>query len=319
MQSDNREIINPETIAGLSEIEYIQFALKHLGIHPRKSRGQNFLFDSELGRSLLRFASVKPNMPVLEIGPGLGIMTRHLVEQTNHLRVVEIEPGFCKLLPLRIPRLTPAQIIEADIRSISLPELYSMAEPSSVACHIDERVTIVSNVPYSVSTDIVLWLVEHRACIRKAVLLLQREFAERLVAQPGSKAYGSLSVLLRLLFDGVKRKIVFGHVFYPKAKVESALIEITPLEKPRYDVANIAIFEKTVRQCFSMRRKTILNNLVSGIHLDFARPLGKEEAQRILTESDISPMIRGEMLDCEDFVRLTNSLIDKNLLRYVPV
>lgn len=271
----------------------IKAALTLMGVTPRKQRGQNFLCERGSVDMICKFAGVSRNDTVVEIGPGLGAISLDIARASGRYTAIEVEERFVELLRPELAALSNATIFLEDVREIDAD-----ADP-----RLGPRpLTIVSNVPYSLSTEVLLWIIRYRKSITRAVLLLQREFAERAAAQEGSKDYGSLSVLIRMYADARLGPKISGHCFYPRADVESRLLELRVLERPRYEVSDLAAFEQLVRAAFSHRRKTLLNSLAdSGVLGD------KSRVQRVLESAGLDPGRRAETLSLVEYVSLFGS------------
>lgn len=183
--------------------------LARVGVRPKKSRGQNFVINPDAIAKIIEFAKPKADETIIEIGPGLGALTESLA-QFPSLSVVEIEPEFCSLLRAKFPNI---QIFNADVR------LFEFAA-------VGKDLTVFGNIPYSFSSEIVLKLIHSRASIKRVVLMLQKEFAQRLAAKPGTKAYGSLSIACQLWTETRLGPIIAGSNFHPRANVDSLLIEL---------------------------------------------------------------------------------------------
>ena len=267
----------------------IRERLEELGVSPRKSRGQNFLCDRNTIDRIVNFAHVEENDTVIEIGPGLGAISEHLFAKAGSYAAIELEPHFQRHILESLEGLLESRVINADVRYVELP-LSGIVDPPYV---------VVSNVPYSVSTDVTLWLIRFRSQIKRASLLLQREFAERLAASPGGKEYGSLTVLRTLYADARLGPTVPGTVFLPPADVESRLLELTMLSEPRFPVPSQELFERVVRAGFSTRRKTLHNAIASGLGIE------KAESQAMLLRAGIDPSRRAETLSLEEFCKLS--------------
>lgn len=274
----------------------IRAALEAMEVTPRKSRGQNYLCDRGVIDKIVRFAGITKADTVIEIGPGLGALTDELVAAAGRYTAVELEPKCQAHLLDTCPGLTPEQIVIADVRTISLPDERFGTPPY----------VVVSNVPYSLSSEITLWLLKHRGCVTRASFLLQREFAERLAAVPGSKVYGSLTVLRTLFADAQLGPIIPGTVFLPPAEVESRLIELRMLPEPRFPVASVPLFERVVRAAFSTRRKTLLNAL-SGSTLGFEKSVVRE----LLHDAGVDEGRRAETLSLEEFSWLVAKVAER--------
>ena len=270
--------------------------LLRLDISPRKSRGQNFLLSPDIARNIVEFSRVLPQEPILEIGPGLGMLTEELRRRTNRLLLVELESKFALYLKSKFD-LPDDQIIAQDIRLVSAE---TIAERLAT-----DKFSVVSNTPYSISSEIVLWVITERKWIRSATLLLQTEFAERVSAEPGSKAYGSLSVLVQLFTEPSIGLSVPGNSFHPPTEVESSALLLSVRDKPRAEVLDTKHFERLVRGSFSKRRKTLLNSLSSQEGFS-----DKKELERLLRSLEIDPGRRAETLSVEEYARLSNATLE---------
>ena len=268
--------------------------LSQLNVNPSKRRGQNFLLNDSIAESLVRRMNLSSDATVLEIGPGLGAITRFLVEAVQSLYVVDIEEEFCRHLRQHLPKLSAEKVLCRDICGLELVNDI----PGT------EQLIIVGNVPYSISTDIVLWLIKNRQQISRASLLMQREFAERLSAEPGGKEYGSLTVFCRVYADTSLGTVIQGSEFYPSAEVESQVIDFKFLPTPRLSVDE-KLFERVVRASFSARRKTLLNCLLRG---GLGVPVSREDITRALESVGINPTRRGETLTISEFEKVTGAL-----------
>ena len=269
----------------------VRETLSDLGVTPRKQRGQNFLIDPGSIRKVLTFAAVHAGDDVVEIGPGLGALTPKLIEDSKSFRAIDIEQRFIDFLRSQHPAVPESAFVCADVRSVKLEELGFTPRRQAV---------IVSNVPYSLSSEVILWMLEQHTVIARASLLLQREFAERVAASPGGKEYGSLSALSSLLADMRLGPRITGSCFFPPAEVESRLVEFRMLGKTRFEVPSVNRFETVVRASFSKRRKTILNALSSSEHFG-----SKTDVEAWLKSCDIDPVRRAETVSPEEYARLT--------------
>ena len=260
--------------------------LKEMGIKPNKLRGQNFLFDNYSIEVILQFASVEPSDLVLEIGPGLGVLSETLNQSTDQYSFVEIESKFADALRKRLC-LREEQVLCQDVREL---ELVSN----------QQKYLIVSNVPYSISSEVILWCINQHVNISRACLLLQREFAERIAASPGERACGSLSVLRSIYAEARLGEIIPGDSFFPQARVESRLLELKFYDTPLYPHINKLTFEKLVRALFSHRRKTILNSLADSKYSE----LSKEQLLARINAAEVDFGLRAEALSLEQLVEL---------------
>lgn len=262
--------------------------LSEIGVRPVKERGQNFLIDSAVLDQILEFGSPLPREQLVEIGPGLGALTERLAAIAP-LAVIEIEESFCADLRGRFPHIS---VHQGDAREFDLSRL-------------GERITVFGNLPYAFSTEIVFHLLESRSGITRAVLLLQREFAERMAAGSGSRSYGRLSIACSLHSDLRLGPVIAGDSFHPPTSVESRLIEMRFLARPRYDVGDSAHFERVVKAAFAERRKKIINSFKAAGFF----PMDSVVAG--LAEAGIDPGLRAEAVDLERFAALSRALFTR--------
>lgn len=263
-------------------------SLRH-GPRPSKRFGQHFLRSGELLERIADAAQICEKDSVLEIGAGLGDLTLHLARRAKEVLALELDKRLFEILEQRATAASNIRILHQDALRFPLPDgLKEMGRPRKV----------VANLPYNVGTRILMRLAAHPSEIDLMALMFQKEVAERITAQAGSKAYGSLSVLLALNWDCRMVFKVAPGAFRPSPKVESALVVLTPLERARADVGDPGIFQALVRAAFSQRRKTLLNALHGWLGGDRERVLG------LLHWADVQPCRRAETLTLEEFARL---------------
>lgn len=257
--------------------------LQDLELRPRKTRGQNFLIDKSVITEILDFAALRSGEKIIEIGPGLGALTGELYA-LGDLSVIEIEAKLCDELRLRFPKLN---IINQDILKSDLSSF-------------GENLLIFGNIPYSLSSDIVFHLIEHRQNINRAVLMVQHEFGKRLCAESNCKDYGVLSVNAQMFCDMRLGAIVPGDSFHPATRVNSVLVEFRFLKHARYDIGDEKFFKRVVFGAFNQRRKMLKNSLEnSGL-------IAKDQAEIILEQLGLDAKIRAEKLNLRNFAELAN-------------
>jgi 16S rRNA (adenine1518-N6/adenine1519-N6)-dimethyltransferase len=259
--------------------------LRDLNVRPSKERGQNFLIRPEVPEAIVAFGAAPAGAHIVEIGPGTGALTQ-LLEGVTSLTLIEIEPKFCEYLHEKYPHAT---IINQDARTVDFSSIGS-------------QLFVFGNIPYVFSTEIVFQLLQYRSAIRHAVLMVQREFAERVAAKPGGRDYGSLSVAVQIFADVELGPIVPGDSFHPPTAVQSRVMKLTFLKEPRVDVGDPAYFEIVVRGAFSQRRKKVLNSLLS------CGRWTKECLLLALQGAGISPDVRAEQIDIVGFAALAKQL-----------
>lgn len=263
----------------------VKSRLNEMDLRPSKSRGQNFLIDDSVIATIIEFARIRPGEQLLEIGPGLGALTAELVRQ-NKLTVIEIEEKFCRDLKARFPNLN---IINQDVRFVDFST-------------IGNELVVFGNLPYSFSTDIIFHLIAYRQSISRAVLMLQREFAERLGAAPGTRDYGVLSISCQLFANVEIGPILSGDSFHPPTKVESALVELKLLKEPRINVGDEIHFREVLNAAFFRRRKKLINSL------EASQRYQGEGLEERLRAGGMDPNRRPETLSIREFVQLATIL-----------
>ncbi len=259
--------------------------LRNLEVRPTKERGQNFLIRPDIIESIVSFAAPPPDAHLVEIGPGTGALTEQLAT-AKHLTLLEIEPKFCEYLKTKFPN---AEIINTDARSFDFSKL-------------GPELFVFGNIPYVFSTEIIFQLVRHRAVVKEAVLMTQREFAERVAAKPGGREYGSISVAVQVYADVELGPIVPGDAFHPPTAVESQLMKLKFLPSARVDLLDPEQFEIVVRAAFAQRRKKVINSLLS------RGRWSKEGIVAALAASGLSPDIRAEQITLDQFAALARAL-----------
>jgi 16S rRNA (adenine1518-N6/adenine1519-N6)-dimethyltransferase len=253
----------------------------------RRALGQHFLRDPQLARRIVDLVAPTGADLVIEIGPGRGALTGELAARAGRLIALEVDRELVS--PLR-ERFAGVEIVEADARRWE----YGLVERPPGG-----RVLVVGNLPYSVSKPIVLALVEARAAIDEMALMLQREVADRLAAPPGSKTYGSLSILTQLHCDVRTAMRVPPGAFRPPPRVESAVVHLRVRREPRVPVADERQFRAVVRAAFAQRRKMLANGLAGSLGLTV------EHVRRAAEAAGIDPARRAETLTIEEFARLS--------------
>lgn len=273
--------------------EHPKKLLQRYGIEARKSLGQNFLVPGAAER-IARASRVKAGDAVVEVGPGLGALTEALLDVGAHVVAVDLDRKMLAILAETLKDRPNLELVHGDAREFDL---------GAVATRLGRKLKLVGNLPYYASSPILRRAVFERAHLESATFTLQKEVADRIAAPPGSKTYGSLSVLIGLYADAtVVLKLPPG-AFHPQPGVDSAVLHLVFREKPRAAVANFDRFEKVVYAAFSHRRKTILNSLKDS-DLDLEGPV----LLAGLSAAKIDPIRRAETVSVEEFAALTAAL-----------
>ena len=269
-------------------------------MHAKKNLGQNFLVDLPTIKGIVEAADIQRGDQVIEIGPGIGALTEQLAKAAHQVLALEIDD---RLLPVLKETLAPypnVEVIHQDILKANLKEL--------IAEHFDgqHRLKIVANLPYYITTPIIMHLLATELAFDQIVVMMQKEVANRLAAQPGSKDYGSLSIGVQYEMDCHVAFIVPKTVFVPQPKVDSAIISLTKKKAKEYQPKDERFFHQLVRGAFMHRRKSLWNNL-QGLYGKQAEV--KEKLSQALAQAEIEPSVRAERLTIADFVRLADCLL----------
>ncbi len=273
-----------------------QTLLKAWNLRARKELGQNFLTDVHVAQRIIERADLAPDDVVLEIGAGLGILTAAAALKAGRVIAVEKDRSLVPLLKseLLLHRFTHVSVREADILSVSLAQL---------AGSLTRPLVVIGNLPYNISSQIVVKLIRERRQVDRAVLMFQKELAERLCAGPGTKAYGRLSVILQYCADLTPLFNVRATQFHPRPKVDSAVMLIKFKSHIPQPVDDEQLLIRVVQAAFGQRRKTLRNALAGGL-----LPLDAPAAVQVLEACGIDPRRRAETLSVQEFVALSNEI-----------
>ena len=252
---------------------------------------QNFLVDPSIARQIVDLTRVGPEDPVIEVGPGLGALTEGLLERAKHLYAVELDRNLAERLGVEYGSRPGFSLHTGDILQVNIRDLVP-----------EGKVVVVGNLPYAITSDLILWLLAQHDAVRRAVLLMQREVAERLTAAPGSREAGSLTLAIRYRAEAERLIDIPPSAFRPAPKVVSTLVVFRFLAEPAVHPQDESFFFRVIRAAFGERRKTLVNALVTGLALP--RPV----AEAAVRDAGLDPRIRGERLGLEDFRRLADLL-----------
>jgi len=262
-------------------------ALRALGVRPSKRLGQNFLCDPRVARRIAELIS-DPEAPVVEIGPGLGALSLELCSGGRPFVAVELDLRLAEHMEGALRGCARARVVRGDILDQRIEGLV----PGT------DRVTVVGNLPYSITTPALEWVLEQKERVGRALLMVQREFAERLTARPGSKTYGSISVFTALNAEVRNLFRVSPGAFHPRPEVDSAVLEVIPRGYPWTTAEVREAATRMARASMGTRRKTIVNALSRGLEIETS------DARDLLARAKIDPGRRGETLSVEEFVAL---------------
>lgn len=263
--------------------------ISRFGLRLQKKWGQNFLISPAMVAQIVAAADLAPGAPVLEIGPGIGTLTQGLAKTGAAVTAVELDPALPAILAETLAPYPNVRIVSGDILQTDIPGLMG-----------NEPFTVAANLPYYITTPILLHLLETRLPLRRLVLMMQKEVAERLTAAPGTKAYGAVTVAVQYYTEAEILFEVPPESFLPPPNVTSAVALFRPRAVPPVSVRDERMLFRIVRLAFAQRRKTFRNNLR-------AAGWDSEACDRLLTAAGIDGARRGETFSLEEFARLADA------------
>lgn len=271
----------------------------------QKKFGQNFLIDPHVLDKIINAADITKEDCVIEIGPGIGSVTEALIANAGKVISIEIDDQLIPILTEQFGECENFRLIHKDVLKVDLHKLIEEESPN-------RRIKVVANLPYYITTPIVMMLLEHNLPIESITVMVQKEVADRMSSGPGSKQYGAITVAMKYYCDTYLVANVPQNCFMPRPNVDSAVIKLTLHQEPIVDIQDEAQLLKIIKAAFSQRRKTLLNTLSSNGNLG----VSKEDIKNILEETGIGPNTRGETLSLEDYARLSNFIDNyrKNLI-----
>ncbi len=274
----------------------IKRLLERYGKHPHKKWGQNFLADRNILHKIAEYSHLDREDYVIEIGPGLGVLTREIAARSRGVLAIEIDSGMQQVLAETLAEYNNCHLVLADVLKIDLEQELSR----SFALPKPTVYKVCANIPYNITTPIIFQLLEQGPHLEYALLMVQKELAQRIKAQPGSKDYGLLTIMLQYYAQVEYLMDISRNCFFPVPEVDSALIRIQPHSSPR-QLKNEAGFKALSRRAFQMRRKTILNICWSQFRTD------KGLIKDYLEELGIDSNSRPESLTLDEFIRITEN------------
>ena len=277
-------------------LEETKYIMKKNNLFAKKSLGQNFLIDENVVESIVEKAGITKKDIVIEIGPGLGTLTKYLLEKAYKVICIELDERMINILKDRFSLYNNFELINDDVLKVDLHELIKKNKTENI-----DNIKVVANLPYYITTPIIMKLLEDKLDIESITVMVQKEVAERLVASPGEKETGSITYSINYYTNSEMLMIVPNNSFIPEPEVTSAVIKLNVLEKPRIDVKDEERFFKIIKQAFMQKRKTLVNALVNGGTFKT-----KEEAENVLNTLGIDIKIRGEKLSLEQYGKISD-------------
>lgn len=273
--------------------------MRRYDIKMKKSLGQNFLIEPQILDKMIETGQIDRHTTVVEIGPGIGALTEFLARSAKEVIAFEIDSRFVEILKDTLSDYDNVTIHHQDILKVNFND------PIYQNLHDAERLVVVANLPYYITTPIIMNLIESNLKFDQLVMMMQKEVAERMTATVNTKSYNSLTLAIQNTMDAKIAFIVPKSVFIPQPNVDSAVLSLTRLEHPIAEVDNLEKFHHLIQICFVQRRKTIWNNLRNAAKdLD----LSLEQLETALDEAHIEKARRAESLTLEDYQRLYNAI-----------
>ncbi len=275
--------------------ETLKTQVRAYGRPLKKSLGQVFLIEKSIREKICEIAKLDPCDVVVEIGPGTGSLTASLAKQAHRLFALEIDKELIGYLKTAVSAYPNVYLICIDALRFDFHKLGKMA---------GRKLKVIGNVPYSISTPLIFHMIESRAVLECVVIMLQKELAQRLIAQPGTKDYGVLTIMTQAYMDVALARYVPRECFHPKPRVDSALVRLTPKVAPLVPLPLHKTFSSLVTSAFQARRKTLFN----AVRTSKLISVPGHRIHSILTELAIDPMRRAETISIEEFVLIAQRL-----------
>lgn len=272
------------------------------GVRPSKSLGQNFIRDMSVIERIVEGAGIGPDDMVIEIGPGLGVLTSELASHAAFVTAVEIDGRLIPVLEETLKDYDNVRVINRDILKTDIGQL---VEESRSEGRFSGKVHIVGNLPYYITTPIIMKLLEDDVPADSITVMMQKEVADRIRSAPGSRTYGAISAAVQYYCRVSKITDVPKEAFVPRPKVESTVLRLEPLKEEKTQVKDEKMYLRCVKAGFAQRRKTLLNSLSSAGGID------KETVKKKLEAAGIDPGRRAETLTVDEFARMADSFSDE--------
>lgn len=263
----------------------------------QKKFGQNFLIDSNVLENIVEAAGITKDDFVLEIGPGIGTMTQYLCESARQVLAVEIDKMLIPILEDTLSEYDNVEVINQDVLKV---DIKSLVEEKNNG----RPIKVVANLPYYITTPIIMGLFESKVPIESITIMVQKEVADRMQTGPGSKDYGALSLAVQYYAEAKVMLNVSATCFMPRPNVDSAVIKLTRHQGSPVEVKDESLMFRIIKASFNQRRKTLVNGLKNSSELDFS----KEEITEAIKSIGKEENIRGEKLTLEEFAKLSNAL-----------
>ena len=288
----------------IADYSVTKAVLERHGFTFKKSFGQNFLTDTNILQKIVDTAEIDKNVNVIEIGPGIGALTEFLAENAAEVMAFEIDERLVPILEDTLRDHDNVKVINEDVLKADLQTRVKEFENPNLP------IKVVANLPYYITTPILMHLIESKIPFAEFIVMMQKEVADRISAEPNTKAYGSLSIAVQYYMTAKVAFVVPRTVFVPAPNVDSAILKMTRRKQPLVEVKDEDFFFRVSKASFVHRRKTLWNNLTS--HFGKSEEV-KNKLEQALENAAIKPSIRGEALSISDFARLSDDLREAGL------
>ncbi len=258
----------------------------------KQGLGQNFIYDEDLLKALVELSQVTSEDDVLEVGPGAGSMTKYLCRQAHHVLSVELDERLIPLLGAYMAEYANFTLRQGDIMALNLPE---------ITAGLRKPLSVVANIPYYITTPLITLLLTCGLPLKRLALMVQREVADKLLARPGTDAWGPLAIRCQYHCEPYLALDVPAKCFTPPPKVDSAFVVLPMRERPAVEVRSEADFFRVAAAAFALRRKTMVNNLCATFHLE------RQEAVALMNAARLDERVRGEKLTLAELARLSDA------------
>jgi len=283
-------------------LEETKFIMKKYGIKANKSLGQNFLINYEVVRSIVDSSEINENDMVIEIGPGLGTLTKYLLEKAGKVLCIELDTRMIKILKDRFSIYENFEVINQDVLKVNLNEIIKENKKEGKI----QNIKIVANLPYYITTPIIMKLLEDKLDIKSITVMIQKEVADRLIETPGGKETGAITYSVYYYCESEKIMEVPNSSFIPEPEVTSEVIKMTLRDESVVKLENPKVMFMIIKSAFMQRRKTLLNALTNTKVF-----LSKEEGLEILKKLNLDENVRAEKLSIQDFANIARLICSK--------
>ena len=283
-------------------LEETRYLMKKYKIRANKSLGQNFLINSEVVENIVNCSEITNEDMVIEIGPGLGTLTKYLLDKAGKVLCVELDSKMINILEDRFSIYDNFEIINADVLKLNLNDIISENKKQGKI----KNVKVVANLPYYITTPIIMKLLEEKLDIKSITVMIQKEVADRLIETPGGKNTGAITYTVYYYCDSEKIMEVSNSSFIPEPEVTSEVIKLNLRDNPAVDIDNPKVMFMIIKSAFMQRRKTLLNALTN-TNVFF----NKEEGLEILKELNLNENVRAEELSIKDFADIARIITEK--------